>query len=107
MVVLLFDVLSVIGVIAVAYLVYKKFFASPPAEDKTRQTAYEEGFSDAIRYFGLRKLYKEDAALEQRMNSVFGEAGINHRIDGILDRVQDKPAGPPSKPRSKEKSGKA
>lgn len=105
--VLIFDLLSAVGIIAVAYLLYKKFFASPPARDTTRETAYEEGFSDAVRYFGLRKLCEEDPVLKRRMEAVFTEAGITHRIDELLVKAKDKPAGQSAKTRSRENPGKA
>jgi len=107
MLVLIFDLLSAVGIIAVAYLLYKKFFASPPARDTTRETAYEEGFSDAVRYFGLRKLYGEDPALRNRMEQVFTEAGINHRIDEVLDKGQHKPAGQSPQARTREHPGRS
>jgi hypothetical protein len=78
--VLLFDLFSAVGVITCAYLLYQKYFAADSVEAPRVNTAYEKGFSDAVKYFGLRKLYEEDEALKRRMESVFADAGISHRI---------------------------
>ncbi|MFH0824433.1 MAG: hypothetical protein V2B18_16895 [Pseudomonadota bacterium] len=84
--VILFDFVSAVGIIAVAYIIYRKFVGPPAKPDSGHATAYEEGFSDAVKYFGLKKLYEEDPVLRERMQEVFGEAGITHRIKELLDR---------------------
>lgn len=88
----LFDLLSAVGVIACAYLLYKKFFTQQAPVAPRENTAYEEGFSDAVKYFGLRKLYEEDEALQRRMESVFADAGINHRILSLIKGADSVPA---------------
>ncbi len=107
MFVLLFDLLSAIGIVAVAYRLYKIFFTPPATKDKTRETAYEKGFSDAVRYFGLKKLYEEDQVLKRRMETVFTEAGITHRIDELLDKAQERSTGQSSKAKTRENPAKA
>jgi hypothetical protein len=86
--VLLFDFLSAAGVIAVAYLLYKKFMGPSPSRNQLRETAYEEGFSDAVKYFGLKKLYEDDKALKRHMEEAFGEAGITNRITALLGKKE-------------------
>jgi len=60
-----------------------------PKKNKIRETAYEEGFSDAVKYFGLKKLYEDDPLLKQRMQEVFGEVGVEHKFGHIIDRLKD------------------
>jgi hypothetical protein len=104
--VLLFDLVSAAGIVAVAYLLYKKFFRADPAKEVQRETAYEEGFSDAVKYFGLKQLYQEDPILRRRMESVFGEAGISHRIAALLEQSDEHARGG-AKERSKQSASKA
>jgi hypothetical protein len=84
--VLIFDLISALGIIAVAYILYKRFFSSAPSGDEVRNRAYEEGFSDAVRYFGLKKLYEDDAGLRRRMEEVFHDAGLSHRIIELMGK---------------------
>ena len=81
--VVLFDFLAVAAVI---YILYRKFVAPSPKKAQSREIAYEEGFNDAIRYFGLKKLYEDDPELKQRMNEVFSEAGVSHKYLDASER---------------------
>ncbi len=65
------------------YLVYRAFFSAKP----TKESPYEQGFEDAVRYFGLKKLYEEDKELAARMSQVFDEAGLESRFEKTLNRV--------------------
>jgi hypothetical protein len=78
--VLILDFVAAVAVCAIAYILYKKFVSPTPQEDKAVEIAYEQGFSDAVRYFGLRKLYEDDPFLKDRMNQVFAEAGAPHKL---------------------------
>jgi hypothetical protein len=104
--VLLFDLISAAGIITVAYLLYKKFYRPGSTKERARETAYEEGFSDAVKYFGLKKLYEDDPVLKRRMESVFGEAGVTHRIAALLEQSEDRAASQSSKERTKPGAGK-
>lgn len=83
--VILFDLVAALAVCAIAYMLYRKFVAPPQAQDRTKEIAYEEGFSDAVKYFGLKKLYDDDPELKQRMNQVFSEVGVSHRLSDLLE----------------------
>lgn len=83
--VIIFDFLAVLGIVAIAYVLYRKFVAPSPSKDRAKQIAYEQGFSDAVKYFGLKKLYEDDAFLKERMIQVFGEAGTLHRLLDALE----------------------
>jgi len=85
---IILDLLAVLALPAIAYILYRKFLAPTPSKDKIAELAYEEGFSDAVRYFGLKKLYEEDQALKHRMNEVFDEAGVTHKFADILGRIK-------------------
>lgn len=102
----LLELISAAAMIAVAYLLYKKYFSAGPTKDSTRATAYEEGFSDAVKYFGLKKLYEEDPILKRRMEAVLGEAGVTHRIAALLEQSEGEAAGQSSKARTKQSAGK-
>jgi len=104
--VVLFDLMSAVGIITVAYLLYKKFFGSNAAKDRTRETAYEEGFSDAVKYFGLKRIYEEDPILQRRMEAVLGEAGITHRIAELLKQSGHRAADQIPDARKKQSAGK-
>ncbi len=69
-------------------MLYRKFLASSPGKDSIRETAYEEGFNAAVKYFGVKKLYEDDPALKQRMLEVFSEAGVPHKYEGIIESVK-------------------
>jgi hypothetical protein len=86
--VLLFDLISAVGIIAVVYLLYRKFVGPSPSRNQLRETAYEEGFSDAVKYFGLKKLYEEDKTLRRHMEAAFGEAGISNKITALLSKKE-------------------
>lgn len=75
--VMIFDVIAAVAVCYLAWMLYKKFVAPVPSKDRTADIAYEEGFSDAVKYFGLKKLYKDDPELKERMDEVFAEAGVH------------------------------
>lgn len=104
--VLLFDLISAAGIIAVAYLLYKKFFKQSSSKDSAKETAYEEGFSDAVKYFGLKKLYQDDPVLKRRMEAVFGEAGVTHRIAALLEQSEGRAANQSPKSQARENTGK-
>ena len=78
--------LDFLAVVAVAYIVYKKFVAPSPKQAQSTEIAYEEGFNDAIRYFGLKKLYEDDPELKRHMNQVFDEAGVSHKYLDTSER---------------------
>jgi hypothetical protein len=79
MVVILDFLIAALAVGAIGYILYKKFAAPVPQKDRLRDIAYEQGFSDAVKYFGLRKLYEDDPFLRERMTQVFSEAGVPHK----------------------------
>lgn len=66
------------------YLVYRAFFS----QKVPKKSSYEQGFEDAVRYFGLKRLYEEDKQLAARMTEVFDEAGLKQRIEQNLDRAR-------------------
>jgi hypothetical protein len=72
----IFDLIAVVAVCSIAWILYKKFVAPAPPKDRTTDIAYEQGFNDAVKYFGLKKLYKDDPELKQRMDEVFTETGV-------------------------------
>jgi hypothetical protein len=84
----LLDVVAIAAFCLIAYMLYRKFLVPSPGKDSIRETAYEEGFTDAVKYFGVRKLYDDDPALKQRMLEVFSEAGAPHKYEGIIDSVK-------------------
>lgn len=89
-----FDLIAAAAVCAIAYILYKRFVAPGPGKDKMTEIAYEQGFSDAVKYFGLKKLYKDDPELKQRMNEVFSEAGAQHKLSKAIegnDRGKERP----------------
>lgn len=90
-IILIVDIIAAAAVCAVAYILYRKFIVPTPKRDELRQLAYEEGFADAVRYFGLRKLYEEDDYLRKRLDQVFSEAGVSHRFAAVLEGI-DQPA---------------
>jgi hypothetical protein len=85
MVVILDFLIAALAVGAIGYILYKKFVAPAPQKDRLRDIAYEQGFSDAVKYFGLRKLYEDDPFLKERMNQVFSEAGVPHKFLGTSE----------------------
>ena len=72
----IFDLIAVVAVCSIAWILYKKFVAPAPPKDRATDIAYEQGFNDAVKYFGLKKLYKDDPELKQRMDEVFTETGV-------------------------------
>ena len=86
--VLLFDFISAAGIVVVAYLLYRKFVGPSTSRNQLSETAYEEGFSDAVKYFGLKKLYEEDKMLRKHMEEALGEAGITNRITALLGKKE-------------------
>lgn len=84
----LLDLVGVAAFCLLAYLLYRKFLVPRPGKDSIRETAYEEGFNDAVKYFGVKKLYEDDPALKQRMLEVFSEAGVPHKYEGIIESVK-------------------
>ncbi len=82
----LVDIVTIIVLIAFCYIVYKRFFTMGDINTPQTNTEYEQGFTDAVEYFGLRKLYEEDQDLKNQMQQVFGEAGIHHRMSEMLDK---------------------
>jgi hypothetical protein len=84
----LVDLVAVVAFCAIAYILYRRFVVPSPRKDRIRETAYEEGFNDAVKYFGVKKLYEDDPALKQRMQEVFSEAGVPHKYEGIIDSVR-------------------
>jgi hypothetical protein len=85
MAVILDFLIAALAVSAIAYILYKKFVAPSPQKNRLADIAYEQGFSDAVRYFGLRKLYEDDPFLMQRMNQVFNEAGTPHKLLDVFE----------------------
>jgi hypothetical protein len=83
--ILLLDLIAALAVSAIAYILYKKFVAPSPQKNRLADIAYEQGFSDAVRYFGLRKLYEDDPFLKERMNQVFNEAGTPHKFLDVFE----------------------
>jgi hypothetical protein len=82
---LAFDVItSVIGIGTICYLVYNRFFKVPADVQQASSSSYEEGFSDAVKYFGLKELYRESKDLRYHMQTTFADAGIHHRITELL-----------------------
>ncbi len=93
--IVVFDLIAAAAVCAIAYILYKKFVVPGSAGDKTKEISYEQGFSDAVKYFGLKKLYSDDPELKQRMNDVFSEAGAHHKLSKALegnDRSKERPS---------------
>ncbi len=86
--ILLFDFISAVGIVVVAFLLYRRFIGPNRSRNQLRETAYEEGFSDAVKYFGLKKLYDDDKMLRKHMEEAFGEAGITNRITALLGRKE-------------------
>jgi hypothetical protein len=86
--IIIFDLIAAVAVIGIAVILYRKFVAPSPTRDKVREIAYEEGFSDAVRYFGLKKLYSDDPMLTQRMNEVFREVGVPHKFSDLLQSLE-------------------
>ncbi len=84
----LLDLLAVAALCLIGYILYRKFVVPSPRKDSIRETAYEEGFNDAVKYFGVKKLYDDDPALKQRMLEVFSEAGVPHKYEGIIDSAK-------------------
>ena len=82
--IIVLDLIAAVAVIVIATILYRKFVVPSPKKDKIREIAYEEGFSDAVRYFGLKKLYRDDPALKQRMSEVFNEVGVPHKFSHLL-----------------------
>jgi hypothetical protein len=82
------DLLALLAVPAIVYILYRKFVAPTPSKEKIAELAYEEGFRDAVRYFGLKRLYEEDRELNQRMTEVFDEAGVPHQFADMLARIK-------------------
>ncbi len=94
--IIILDLIAAVAVISIAYILYRKFVVPSPKKDKIREIAYEEGFSDAVRYFGLKKLYRDDPVLKQRMNEVFNEVGLPHKFSNLLHTADqaDRPKDP-------------
>ena len=84
----LLDLLAVAALCFAGYMLYRKFVAPSTGKNSIRETAYEEGFNDAVKYFGVRKLYEDDPALKQRMLEVFSEAGVPHKYEGKIDSAK-------------------
>ncbi len=80
------DFLLLMGIVWAGVALHRWYARPATSLDSVRETAYEEGFSDAVRYFGLKKLYEEDRHLRERMEQVFGEAGIHHKISTFLNK---------------------
>lgn len=84
-IVIVLDLVAAVAVSAIAYILYRKFVVPAPKKDSIRDAAYEEGFSDAIKFFGLNKLYRDDPSLKHRMKDVFRDAGIEHRLARVIE----------------------
>jgi hypothetical protein len=84
--VLIFDFIAAVGVIACAFLIYRSVKGKEGVEPNEK--AYTRGFNDAVKYFGIKKLYSEDPELYKHMQEVFADAGIEHRIYGIAQQVK-------------------
>jgi hypothetical protein len=69
------DLLVIVGVFAGAYFLYKKLFGPKKSEQEIKQ--YEQGFHDAVLYFGLEELYKNDQNLQSKLEHSFEVAGIS------------------------------
>ncbi len=100
--IIIFDLVAAAAVCTIAYILYRKFVVPSPRKDKIREAAYEEGFNDAVKYFGLKKLYEDDPFLKQRMNEVFDEVGVPHKYAQVIDAVK---GGKPTEPRSRTLGG--
>jgi hypothetical protein len=72
---LLGDLLIIFGVCLGAVIIYKKIFSPKRSEKETK--AYEQGFHDAVLYFGLDDLYNNDEKLKSKMIESFNLAGIS------------------------------
>jgi hypothetical protein len=84
--VVIFDVIAAAAVCYIAWMLYKRFVAPAPSRDRATDIAYEQGFSDAVKYFGLKKLYKDDPELKQRMDEVFSEAGVPDNLSHASEK---------------------
>jgi hypothetical protein len=84
--VVIFDVIAAAAVCYIAWMLFKRFVAPTPSRDKAADIAYEQGFSDAVKYFGLKKLYKDDPELKQRMDEVFSEAGVPEKLSQASEK---------------------
>jgi hypothetical protein len=72
------EILVVAGAAALIYFLYQNFFG------KAKKSPYDQGFEDAVRYFGLKKLYEEDVELAARKREVFDHAGLEDKTKGPI-----------------------
>jgi hypothetical protein len=78
------ELLLPVLVAGLIYVLYRAFFSQAPP----KKSPYEQGFEDAVRYFGLKKLYEEDKQLAARMTEVFDEAGLRQRMEKTVERMR-------------------
>lgn len=87
--VIILDLVAAAAVCAIAFILYRKFVVPSPNKDRIREAAYEEGFRDAVKYFGLKKLYADDPLLKERMSEVFSEVGVPHKYGHVIENVHE------------------
>jgi hypothetical protein len=78
------ELLLPVLVAGLIYVIYRAFFS----QTAPKKSPYEQGFEDAVRYFGLKKLYEEDEQLAARMTKVFDEAGLKKRMEKTAERMR-------------------
>jgi len=85
----LLDLAAVVAVGIIAWALIRKYIWQP-AMIRARDSGYEKGFADAIKYFGMTGFYRENPHLKERRDRALDELELSDRLRAIESRLQER-----------------